>query len=138
VATPADLEALVESLAGTAAAGAAAPTIEHQVGERYQITERLVVSPATGPFTPAPAFASATPKLAARTSAGEAPAGGERDGGAADAPVQVAVGDLVGWAGSVEVRSAFAGTLQGVLVLPGERVVGGQPVAWLRARIEEG
>jgi len=138
VATPADLEALVESLAGAGGAGTAAPAIEHHVGERYQITERLVVSPATGPFTPAPAFASATPKLAARTSAGDAPAPGGGDDAATDTPVQVAVGDLVGWAGNVEVRSAFAGTLQGVLVLPGERVVGGQPVAWLRARIEEG
>jgi biotin carboxyl carrier protein len=36
------------------------------------------------------------------------------------------------------VRSAFRGSLEGVLVLPGERVTAGQPVAWLRASTEEG
>ena len=51
--------------------------------------------------------------------------------------IPIRVGDLVGWAGAAEIRSAFAGTLEGILVLPGERVVAGQPVAWLRAASED-
>jgi len=45
----------------------------------------------------------------------------------------VEVGDLVGWVGDVEVRSAFSGTLGGLLVIAGERVMPSQPLAWLRA-----
>jgi hypothetical protein len=73
--------------------------------------------------------------------------GVDRDGAPDDASVDarpladaihIRVGDLIGWAGAAEIRSAFAGTLEGVLVLPGERVVPGQPVAWLRAYVEDG
>ncbi len=118
VATPAELEALVEALAGAAAQR---PPAERLVGERYSIVERLIISPGTGPFRPSEPFASAAPRLPGRA---------EDD--PADELVRVAVGDLVGWAGETEIRSAFAGTLAGVLVLAGERVVHGQPVAWLR------
>jgi biotin carboxyl carrier protein len=48
-------------------------------------------------------------------------------------PVLIEVGGLLGLAGTTEIRSAFAGTLEGLLVLTGERVTGGQPIAWLRA-----
>ena len=51
--------------------------------------------------------------------------------------LHVGVGDLIGWAGDFEIRSPFSGTLEGIIVLEGERVVGGQPVAWLRADQEE-
>jgi biotin carboxyl carrier protein len=34
--------------------------------------------------------------------------------------------------GDVEVRTPFAGVVVGFLAHPGERVVSGQPVAWLR------
>lgn len=128
VATPADLEALVERLAGGGAAagggGSAHP------GERFFMTERLIVAPATGRFRPEPAFEAAGPTLARRRPGAE-----PGDAGPA-AGVQVAVGDRIGWAGEAEVRSAFAGSLEGLLVLPGERVVPGQPVAWLRASEE--
>jgi [acyl-carrier-protein] S-malonyltransferase len=115
VATPADLDAFVASLAAPVAAEAEAPAQPF-----FAMTERLVVSPATGLFRPVDSFESAEPSL-----------GG---GSAADRPmVHVAVGELIGWAGETEIRSAFAGSLQGIIVLSGERVVGGQPVAWLRA-----
>jgi [acyl-carrier-protein] S-malonyltransferase len=116
VATPDELDRLLEALAPSATP----PTSPPQVGERYSMTERLVVAPATGPFTPAPDCLPAVPSLA------------PSDDGPS-APIHLRVGDLVGWAGAAEIRSAFAGTLEGVLVLPGERVVTGQPVAWLRA-----
>jgi biotin carboxyl carrier protein len=104
------------------------------------MTERLVVAPATGRFRPEPAFAAAGPTLTPRSAtAATAATGreGEDDEGdrAQDRP-SVAVGDRIGWAGEVEIRSAFAGSLEGLLVLPGERVVPGQPVAWLRASEE--
>jgi biotin carboxyl carrier protein len=48
----------------------------------------------------------------------------------------VAVGDIVGVVegpGTEEpVRSAFAGTVMGLLAHPGERLRIGQPVAWMR------
>ena len=34
----------------------------------------------------------------------------------------------------VEVRSPFAGTWQGTLAYPGERVHAGQPIAWLHSQ----
>ncbi len=152
VATPVELEELVESLARPSRA--ASPGIS-AVGERYKMTERLVVSPATGPFTPAPRCLPAVPTLPGRAQSararpgtappaatapgadGTAPApadgsGEVGDAGDAASPIQIRVGDLVGWAGATEIRSSFAGSLEGIIVLPGERVVSGQPVAWLR------
>ena len=82
----------------------------------------LTVAPATGPFEPAPEIAHATPQLAGIDT---------EDEPAED--VELHVGDLVGWVGDVEVRSAFDGTLGGLLVISGERVMASQPVAWLRA-----
>lgn len=51
-------------------------------------------------------------------------------------PVFIEVGGLLGLVGTAEIRSAFSGTLEGVLVLAGERVTAGQPIAWLRADSE--
>jgi len=118
VATPSDLDELAEQLAFRET-----PPPPPVPGERFSMTERLVVAPASGPFRPAPELASWTPSLPG------APRAEER---AAESPA-IAVGDLVGWAGSVEIRSPFAGSLEGLLVLAGERVMSGQPVAWLRA-----
>jgi [acyl-carrier-protein] S-malonyltransferase len=122
VATPNDLDRLLESLAGRSAAQTEA--IEHRVGERFHMSERLVVSPATGLFEPDAAVALLIP--------------GSSDPATKSASVQVEVGGLIGLVGNTEVRSAFAGSLEGVLVLPGERVTAGQPVAWLRASTKEG
>jgi [acyl-carrier-protein] S-malonyltransferase len=123
VATPDELESLVELLAGMTAADRVAPEGPTGFG-RVTMTERLIVSPATGPFRPRPEFASAAPKLL--TGRDEEPA---VTGATA---LSVVVGELVGWAGETEVRSPFAGSLEGIIVLEGERVVTGQPVAWLR------
>ena len=74
-------------------------------GEYLYAVERLVVSPATGVFQPS-------------------------SGLTANAPLTA--GQLLGHVGEVEVRSAFAGFLQGVLAFEGERVNTSQPIAWLR------
>ncbi|HEV8065794.1 MAG TPA: acyltransferase domain-containing protein, partial [Acidimicrobiales bacterium] len=122
VATPADLDKLIDYLSGRSADQQAA--IDHRVGERYHMSERLVVSPATGLFEPDASLASLLPGASSK--------------GAVPAAVTVDVGGLIGRAGDTEIRSAFAGSVEGVLVLPGERVTAGQPVAWLRASIQEG
>jgi len=119
VSTPDDLDRLIEMLAGHSPAVQAAA--EARTGERFHIFERLVLSPAAGLFEPDPSVTSLIP------GAGR----GTRQ------PVTVEVGGLIGLVGSTEVRSAFEGSLEGVLVLPGERVTTGQPVAWLRAAASE-
>lgn len=118
VATPDDLDKLVQLLAGGAVPG----ITEDRQGERFHMTERLVVAPGDGLFAPAAGLEHYLPGSKA----------GER------ATVAVEVGGLVGTVGGTEVRSAFAGTLEGVLVLSGERVSNGQPIAWLRVTDDEG
>jgi hypothetical protein len=117
IASPQDLEALVERLITT-------PTLRRvEVRDHDQLGGRLVVSSAAGPFQPVPEVAHAAPRLAGIPSA-DGDVGGD---------VVIQVGDLVGWVGDVEVRSAFSGTLGGLLVIAGERVMPSQPVAWLHA-----
>lgn len=74
-------------------------------GENLYVTERLIVSPCAGIFT-----------LGAGVGDGQ----------------QVAVGDVIGHVAGEEVRSAFAGTVMGIMAVEGERVTARQPVAWLR------
>lgn len=118
VASPDDLERLVEAIAGSGPLEAQA--LERH-GERFSIAERLVVAKCSGIFSPAPDLAHLGPNL--EDASGE--------------PIRAAVGDLIGTIGGSEVRTAFAGTVEGLLVLDGERVTAGQPVAWLRADAED-
>ncbi len=118
VSTPEDLQRLVEVLAGESALVQAAA--DQRAGERFHVDERLVLSPAAGLFTPAEGLEQLIP-------------GKPRHEG----EVRIEVGGLVGTVGATDIRSAFAGSVEGILVLPGERVSSGQPVAWLRAS-EEG
>lgn len=73
-------------------------------GEALFATERLVVSPCAGLFTAIDA----------------------QELGVIEA------GQLLGHVNGLEVRSPFAGELQGYLALEGERVTESQPIAWLR------
>ncbi len=99
VAKPDDLDALLEVVAHS-------PKNDRSPdGEHLYASERLVVSPGSGIFTP----------LTTTTS-------GHR----------VGVGDLIGHVGDAEVRTAFAGELHGILAMNGERVAASQPIAWLR------
>ena len=81
-------------------------------GERLDVLERVVVSPATGRFTALP------PQTV--TTEGEIVHKGQ------------AVGIVDGPGGAVSVESPFTGFLMGLLALPGERIREGEPVAWLR------
>lgn len=99
-ATPQEVDQLVIELA-TLSPDETPPTD----GEHLFATERLVVSPAAGVFSPVADL---------------------RDGH----PVQE--GDVLGRVGDHEVRSRFTGWLMGLLAHHGERVTNRQPVAWLR------
>ena len=110
VATPADLDGLLELLA--VQLSTEAPAVEgehlergHLEGEHLFATERLVVSPGAGVFNLAPGCEPGS---------------------------RVSVGEVLGTVGGQEVLSSFAGELVGVLALRGERVTSRQPIAWLR------
>jgi [acyl-carrier-protein] S-malonyltransferase len=107
VAGPADLDTLVEAVAGATALTNFAAS--HH-GEHLYVSERMVISPCAGVFEPA----------------GEGPV-------TAAPGSSIEVGALLGRVADQEVRSPFSGRLMGMLALPGERVQPGQPVAWLRA-----
>lgn len=99
VSVPDDIDKLLEVLDG------GSPHQQPLGGEHLYMTERIVISPAAGIFTPDPQW---------------------RDG------QQVEVGDLLGHIGDTEVRSLFAGTIGSFVALDGERVTASQPIAWLR------
>jgi [acyl-carrier-protein] S-malonyltransferase len=120
VASPDDLGLLVETLSGSETWHAYAAA--HQ-GEHLYTSERVVVSPGAGIFTPDPGLAAPAP--------GGLPTSGpaaDEDGGSSE----VGVGALLGHVGESEVRTPFAGSVVGFMAHAGERVVAGQPVAWLR------
>ena len=120
---PADIDELLAVLAGQDLAAGAA---DDGHGETLTTAVRLVVSPAAGVFQPEPLPA---PALGAALR-GQTPAGQ-----AAGTPVEV--GALLGRVGETEVRTPFAGNLAGFLALAGERLLAGQPVAWLRVDAAE-
>ncbi len=100
--TPEDLDRLLEALAAPAVEqtdAAASP-----VGEHLYATDRMVVSPCAGIFTPVPDLGPGA---------------------------TIAAGGLLGSIGTEEVRSPFAGTLKGWLAVDTERVSSSQPIAWL-------
>lgn len=101
IATPDDLDRLIEFV--RVDMPTRATVVE---GEHLFASERLVVSPAAGIFTPAPSIV---------------------DG------AQIEVGTVIGHVGEHEVRSPFAGVLQGYIAMTTERVTARQPIAWLRA-----
>jgi [acyl-carrier-protein] S-malonyltransferase len=97
-AEPAHLDRVVE-VAG------AAGSLDHHDGEHLFASERLVVSPAAGVFTPADDVAEGQ---------------------------HIERGRVVGHVAGHEVRSPFRGTVKGLLAVAGERLTRSQPVAWLR------
>jgi [acyl-carrier-protein] S-malonyltransferase len=100
VATPDDLDRFIEWVGD----GTPSPSAVLE-GEHLFATERVVVSPAAGVFTPTPDIEEGT---------------------------MVEVGAVLGTVNGVEVRSPFAGLVQSYLAVSGERITIRQPVAWLR------
>ncbi len=123
VGVPADLDKLMDTVAGTEEWTASAPA--HQ-GEHLYTSERVIVSPTPGVFEP-------DVRLAALESTALAEATAAPGSGAGAEPGSLlAVGDRVGTVGLTDVRTPFAGILVRWLAVRGERVVEGQPVAWIR------
>jgi [acyl-carrier-protein] S-malonyltransferase len=100
VSTPEDLDRLLASIAAPPASAVGA----HE-GEHLFATERLVVSPAAGIFSPAPGL---------------------------QVGLRLEPGHVLGTVGEHDVRSPFSGVVMGVLAESGERVTSSQPIAWLR------
>jgi [acyl-carrier-protein] S-malonyltransferase len=86
-------------------AATAAGAVDHHEGEHLFAAERLVVSPAAGVFTPVDDIAEGQ---------------------------HIEHGHVLGHVAGHEVRSAFRGTVKGLLAVAGERLTHRQPVAWLR------
>ena len=103
VSSPANLDGLLDTLVSHRQARSPIRTVIE--GEHFFAMERLVVSPAAGVFTAVDGI---------------------------DQGIPVGVGYLIGWVGTHEVRSPFAGELMGILAMTGERVTACQPIAWLR------
>ena len=86
-------------------------------GEDLEVSERVILAPAVGVFQPV-AGADQTVEV-----------GGRQEQAVNEGEV---VGVIEARGQAVPVRSAFTGSLMGMLAHPGERVREGQPVAWLR------
>ena len=123
VAVPADLDKLMDTVAGTDEWTASGPA--HQ-GEHLYTSERVIVSPTPGVFEPDVHLAALESTELAEATA--APGSGH----GADPGSVLAVGDRVGTVGLTDVRTPFDGILVRWLAVRGERVVEGQPVAWIR------
>ena len=101
VSTPDEVDSLLERIASSTPR----PHLSGHEGEHLFATERLVVSPAAGVFTPDPTIAPGD---------------------------VIQAGTLVGRVGDHEVRSPFGGSVMGLIAVDGERVTVSQPIAWLR------
>jgi [acyl-carrier-protein] S-malonyltransferase len=99
ISTPDELDKLVDFVS----AGRTSATVHE--GEHLFATERLVVSPAAGVFSPS----------------------GDLVPGA-----RLVAGQVIGTVSGVEVRSAFSGLFQAYIAVDGERITPRQPIAWLR------
>ncbi len=124
VAVPADLDKLMDMVAGTEEWTASAQA--HQ-GEHLYTSERVIVSPAPGVFEPDVQLAALESTALAEATAAPGSGQGTEPGSV------LAVGDRVGTVGLTEVRTPFQGILVRWLAVRGERVVDGQPVAWIRS-----
>jgi [acyl-carrier-protein] S-malonyltransferase len=125
VAVPEDLDKLMDSLAGSDEWTASGPA---QQGEHLYTSERVIVSPTPGVFEPDVHLAALESTALAEATA--APGSGE----GAEPGSLLAVGDRVGTVGPTDVRTPFDGILVRWLAVRGERVVEGQPVAWIRTQ----
>src|SRR3546814_9080395 len=102
--TPDSLGAVVDAAREAGVLETRAVGADHD-GEHLFASERLVVSPAAGLFTPAADLLEGS---------------------------RIERGRVVGHVAGVEVRSPFQGTVKGLLAVAGEGPTRSQPVAWLR------
>lgn len=106
VQTPDDLNKLIRAVESNASTAA---QLDEDFGEHLYASERIIVSPSAGVFSPSAV-------LTLRTG--------------------LKVGEIIGDVSGEPVRSPFEGNLNGYLAKDGERVITGQPIAWLRTTLE--
>ena len=99
---PSDLDQLLDLIAPTSSTDGT--RVSHE-GEHLFSTDRLVVSPTAGLFSPV-----------SNLEIGQ----------------KVSNGQLLGYVGTVEIHSPFSGELMGWIAVAEERLTASQPVAWLR------
>ena len=124
VAVPDDLDKLMDHVSGNDEWSASGPDGQ---GEHLYTSERVIVSPAPGVFEPEVQLAALESTALAEATAAPGSGQGTEPGSV------LAVGDRVGTVGLTEVRTPFHGILVRWLAVRGERVVEGQPVAWIRS-----
>ncbi len=124
VSVPDDLDKLMDTVAGNDEWTASSPV--HQ-GEHLYTSERVIVSPAPGVFEPEVQLAALESTALAEATAVPGSGHGIEPGSV------LAVGDRVGTVGLTDVRTPFDGILVRWLAVRGERVMEGQPVAWIRS-----
>jgi len=122
VAVPDDLDTLMDVVALPESQRADA---QHHAGEHLYMSERIVVSPGGGIFFPEPTLRAPGAGLLPGTAAAGGPSS------------VIAVGDLIGRVGTVEVRTPFAGEVVRWQATAGERVQEGQALLWLRVSTED-
>ena len=123
VSTPDDIDVLVQQLAGS---DHVPPDLSSHQGEHLFSSETGRGVAGRGCLLTRPPPRGTSPR-----SAGHSRPGHRAKAPADPARYPVAVGDLLGTVGTDEVRTPFAGQLVAFIAHPGERVVKGQPVAWL-------
>jgi [acyl-carrier-protein] S-malonyltransferase len=116
VAEPDDLDRLIELVAHPDGHGVE----PGNAGEHLYMSERIVVSPGGGIFFPEQTLSAPGTGLLPGTASADGPRS------------VIAVGDLIGRVGAVEVRTPFAGQVVRWQAAPGERVQEGQALLWLR------
>jgi len=121
VSEPDDLDRLMEIVARPEGHGVEVP----HVGEHLYMSERIVVSPGGGIFFPEQSLSA--------PGAGLLPGTVAADGSSS----VIAVGDLIGRVGAVEVRTPFGGQVVRWQAAAGERVQEGQALLWLRVSGED-
>ncbi len=102
--TPEHLDRLLDTLAAPPAD--TVDRVDSHEGEHLFATDRLVVSPGAGIFTPLSTL---------------------------EVGSEIGAGTLLGHIGELEVRSSFSGELMAWLAVDTERVTSSQPIAWLRS-----
>ena len=124
VAVPDDLDKLMDTLSG--GDDVAGPT---------RRPRGSTSTPPSGWWSARPRVCSSPPPTSPprEHGTGRGPGGTAASGAGVDR-VHLAVGDLVGPVGLTEVRTPFEGLSSDGWPCAGERVVEGQPVAWIRTR----
>ncbi len=161
--TPRDVGNLLEEIAGNEWVNT---HLDRSQGEGLTISERVVVAPAGGVFQPRDDLAMRIPgpgstlprhhnpantpmpvgnapslsrNASSTSSMGDTSSQQPPGPSHADCPgTEIQVGEELGAVSGVPVRTPFEGRLIGFLAHPGERVVSGQPIAWLRVEHSPG